>query len=140
MKENFEPKIIAFLCHWCASAGADLAGVRRLQYPANAVPIRIMCSGRMDPQFVLEAFAKGADGVLIAGCHPGECHYISGNYKTFKRIALLKKLIAQLGIDDRRLRLEWISASEEVKFVTVMREFVKELKELGALKLNKKGG
>lgn len=140
MKENFEPKIIAFLCHWCASAGADLAGVRRLQYPANTVPIRIMCSGRMDPQFVLEAFAKGADGVLIAGCHPGECHYISGNYKTFKRIALLKKLIAQLGIDDRRLRLEWISASEEVKFVTVMREFVKELKELGALKLNKKGG
>lgn len=132
MTEKFEPKIVAFLCQWCAYAGADLAGVTRLKYPANVVPIRVPCTGRIDPQFVLEAFSKGADGVFIGGCHtPTDCHYISGNYKALKRYLILKKLLEQMGIDPRRLRLEWVSASEGQKYAKVITEFTEEIKKIG---------
>ncbi len=126
-----EPRIVAFLCRWCSYAGADLAGTSRIKYPPNVVPIRVPCSGRVDPQWVLDAFEKGADGVLIGGCHPGDCHYVSGNYKARRRVALLKKLLTQLGIEPERLRLEWISATEGQRFARVVSDFVRELKELG---------
>ena len=128
---SFEPKIVAFLCNWCAYAGADMAGTSRLKYPANVVPIKVMCSGRVDPEFILDAFRKGADGVIIGGCHPGDCHYVSGNYRTMHRVAMLKKLLKEMGLNPKRLRLEWISATEGVKFSKVMKEFVEEIKELG---------
>ena len=130
MKE-FEPKIIAFLCKWCTYAGADLAGVSRLKFSPNAVPIRVMCSGRVDPSFVLDAFAKGADGVLVGGCHPGDCHYAQGNYKTLRRIKLLKMLLNDMGLEEERLRLEWISASEGNKFREVVNDMVIKIKEIG---------
>lgn len=129
--EEFEPKILGFLCNWCAYAGADLAGTSRLKYPPNVLPIRVMCSGRVDPTFVLEALEKGADGVLIAGCHPGDCHYQSGNYKTNRRIRLLKKLLEELAINPNRVRFEYVSASEGQKFASVVTEFVDELKKIG---------
>jgi F420-non-reducing hydrogenase iron-sulfur subunit len=129
--EEFEPNIVGFLCNWCSYAGADLAGTSRMKYPPNIKSIRVMCSGRVDPVFVLEAFKKGADGVLIAGCHPGDCHYQSGNYKTNRRIKLLKKLLEDLGIDSKRVRFEYVSASEGQKFAQVVTEFVDELKKLG---------
>ena len=128
---SFEPKIVAFLCNWCAYAGADMAGTSRIKYPANVVPIRVMCSGRVDPEFVLDAFEKGADGVFIGGCHPGDCHYVSGNYRTRKRVIMMKKLLEEMGINPARLRLEWVSATEGKKFATVIEEFVNEIKELG---------
>ena len=129
---QFEPTIISFLCNWCAYAGADLAGTSRLQYPPNIRIIRIMCSGRVDPIFILEAFKSGADGVLVAGCHPpSDCHYLSGNLEAQKRILLLKKILLQLGIEPERLRLEWISASESEKFAAVVRDMVMKLKRLG---------
>lgn len=131
MKKEFEPNIIGFLCNWCSYAGADLAGTSRLKYPPNIKSIRVMCSGRVDPIFILEALKKGADGVLVAGCHPGDCHYQSGNYKTNRRIKLLKKLLEELGIDPTRVRFEYISASEGQKFAQVVTEFVAELKKLG---------
>ncbi|MDH5459618.1 MAG: hydrogenase iron-sulfur subunit [Candidatus Bathyarchaeota archaeon] len=131
-KEDFEPKIIGFLCNWCAYAGADLAGVSRIQYPPNIRIIRVMCSGRIDPAFVLEAFKDGADGVLVAGCHlPSDCHYISGNFKALRRVTLLKRVLKEFGIKPERLRLEWISASEGDKFATVIKEMVGEIKTLG---------
>ena len=130
-KKEFEPNIIGFLCNWCSYAGADLAGTSRLTYPANLKSIRVMCSGRVEPAFVLEAFRKGIDGVLIAGCHPGDCHYQSGNYKTNRRVKLLKKLLEELGIDPRRVRFEYVSASEGQKFASVVTEFVAEIKKLG---------
>ncbi len=131
-KDGFEPKIIGFLCNWCSYAGADLAGVSRIQYPPNIRIIRVMCSGRIDPAFVLEAFKDGADGVLIAGCHlPSDCHYISGNFKALRRITLLKKALKGFGIEPERLRLEWISASEGDKFAAVVRDMVDEIKNLG---------
>ncbi len=131
-KDGFEPKIIGFLCNWCSYAGADLAGVSRIQYPPNIRIIRVMCSGRIDPVFVLEAFKDGADGVLIAGCHlPSDCHYISGNFKALRRITLLKKALKEFGIEPERLRLEWISASEGDKFAAVVRDMVGEIKSLG---------
>lgn len=131
-KNGFEPKIIGFLCNWCAYAGADLAGVSRIQYPPNIIIIRVMCSGRIDPAFILEAFKDGADGVLVAGCHlPSDCHYISGNFKAMRRINLLRKVLKQLGIEPERVRLEWISASEGDKFATVVRDMVSEIKKLG---------
>ena len=131
-KNGFEPKIIGFLCNWCAYAGADLAGVSRIQYPPNIRIIRVMCSGRMDPAFVLEAFKDGADGVLVAGCHlPSDCHYISGNFKALRRITLLKRVLEDFGIEPQRLRLEWISASEGDKFAAVVRDMVAEVKKLG---------
>ncbi|HDM23351.1 methyl-viologen-reducing hydrogenase subunit delta [archaeon] len=136
MAKRFEPKIVAFLCKWCASAGADLAGVSRLEYPPNIIPITVPCSGRIDPQFILQAFKEGADGVLVGGCHtPGDCHYINGNFKCFKRVTLLKKMLRQFGIDERRLRLEWISATEGKKFARVVKEFVEELRKLGPIKV-----
>jgi F420-non-reducing hydrogenase iron-sulfur subunit len=134
MSENdgFEPRIIGFLCNWCAYAGADLAGVSRIQYPPNIRIIRVMCSGRIDPAFVLEAFKDGADGVLVAGCHlPSDCHYISGNFKAMRRINLLKRVLKDFGIEPERLRLEWISASEGDKFAAVVRSMVEDLKKLG---------
>jgi F420-non-reducing hydrogenase iron-sulfur subunit len=131
-KNGFEPKIIGFLCNWCAYAGADLAGVSRIQYPPNIRIIRVMCSGRIDPAFVLEAFKDGADGVLVAGCHlPSDCHYISGNFKALRRITLLKKVLKGFGIEPERLRLEWISASEGDKFAAVVRDMVDEVKKSG---------
>ncbi|MDH5634845.1 MAG: hydrogenase iron-sulfur subunit [Candidatus Bathyarchaeota archaeon] len=137
---EFEPKIVGFLCNWCAYAGADLAGVSRMQYPPNVRIIRVMCSGRIDPAFVLEAFKDGADGVLVAGCHlPSDCHYLSGNFKALRRIFLLKKVLEQFGFEPERLRLEWVSASEGDRFATVIREMVKEVKELGPSPL-KNGG
>jgi F420-non-reducing hydrogenase iron-sulfur subunit len=109
---KFEPRIIGFFCNWCSYSGADLAGVTRLKAPANIRIIRTMCSGRVDPAFVLKAFELGADGVLLAGCYPGDCHYSEGNYKTMRRVAMLKPVLSSFGIDERRVRLEWISASE----------------------------
>ncbi|MCU0849870.1 MAG: hydrogenase iron-sulfur subunit [Candidatus Thermoplasmatota archaeon] len=131
MSEEFEPNILGFLCNWCSYAGADLAGTSRMKYPSNLKSIRVMCSGRVDPAFVLEALRKGVDGVLIAGCHPGDCHYQSGNYKTNRRIKLLKKLLEELGIDPRRVRFEYVSASEGQKFATIVTEFVAEIRKLG---------
>jgi F420-non-reducing hydrogenase iron-sulfur subunit len=129
---EFEPKIVGFLCNWCSYAGADLAGVSRFQYPPTLRIIRVMCSGRVHPSYILEAFKDGADGVLVAGCHPpNDCHYISGNLKAARRVAMLKKVLKQLGFDERRLRLEWISAAEGEKFARVITEFTRELKELG---------
>ncbi len=129
-----EPRIVAFLCRWCSYAGADLAGTSRIKYPPNIIPIRVPCSGRVDPAWVLRAFERGADGVFIGGCHPGDCHYVSGNYKARRRVTLLKKLLPQLGIDPQRLRLEWISATEGKRFAEVVTEFVEELKELGPMR------
>jgi F420-non-reducing hydrogenase iron-sulfur subunit len=131
MKEEFEPNIIGFLCNWCSYAGADLAGTSRIKYPPNIKSIRVMCSGRVDPVFILEALRKGADGVLVAGCHPGDCHYQSGNYKANRRMKLLKKLLEDMAIDPDRLRFEYISASEGVKFAQIATEFVNELKKMG---------
>lgn len=131
----FEPKIVCFLCTWCTSAGADLAGTSRLQYRPNGVNIRFMCSSRVDPEHVLWAFKEGADGVLIGGCHPGDCHYQDGNYRTQARVALLYRLLDDFGIDRARLRLEWISAAEGTKFARVMNEFTEELHSLGPIKL-----
>ncbi|MFP4588637.1 MAG: hydrogenase iron-sulfur subunit [Candidatus Bipolaricaulota bacterium] len=128
---DYEPKMIGFLCKWCSSAGADLAGVSRRQYPSNLVPITVNCSGRIDSSFVLQAFKDGADGVLVSGCHPGDCHYVSGNYKAGRRIALLKKVLEQFGVNPDRLRLEWVSATEGDKFAEVVTDFTEELKELG---------
>ncbi len=130
---TFKPKIVAFLCNWCAYAGADLAGTSRLRYPANIVPIRVMCSGRIDPEFILEAFERGADGVFVGGCHPGDCHYVSGNLRARRRVEILKKLLKEMGIDPKRLRLEWISASEGQKFAKTVQEFVNDVQGLHGL-------
>jgi F420-non-reducing hydrogenase iron-sulfur subunit len=131
-QKEFEPKIVGFLCNWCAYAGADLAGVSRIQYPPNIRIIRVMCSGRIDPVFILEALKNGADGVLVAGCHlPSDCHYLSGNFKALRRVTLLKKVLKEFGIEPERVRLEWVSASEGDKFATVVREMVEEIKKLG---------
>jgi len=131
MTKEFEPNVIGFLCNWCSYAGADLAGTSRMKYPPNIKSIRVMCSGRVDPVFVLEALRKGADGVLIGGCHPGDCHYQSGNYKANRRMKLLKKLLEEMAIDPGRLRFEYISASEGAKFAAVATEFVDQLKKMG---------
>ena len=130
MKE-FEPNIIGFLCNWCSYAGADLAGTSRIKYPPNIKSIRVMCSGRVDTVFILEALKKGADGVLVAGCHPGDCHYQSGNYKTNRRIKLLKKLLEEMGVEPQRVRFDYVSASEGHKFASVVTEYVDELKKMG---------
>jgi len=129
---SFEPRIVGFLCNWCSYAGADLAGVSRFQYPTNLRVIRVMCSGRVHPAHILEAFRSGADGVLVAGCHPpNDCHYISGNLKAKRRVTMLKKLMEQMGMDPDRLRLEWVSAAEGEKFARVVTEFTNMLKEKG---------
>lgn len=128
---EFEPKIIGFLCNWCSYAGADLAGVSRIQYPPNIRIIRVMCSGRVDPVIVLEMFASGADGVIVTGCHPGDCHYVAGNLYEERKIKMLKKLIALTGLELGRLRLEWVSAAEGQKFAQVVTEFTEQIRKLG---------
>ncbi len=130
-KEEFNPRIVAFLCNWCGYAGADLAGVSRFQYPATIRVIRIMCSGRVQPSFILEAFKDGADGVLVCGCHIGDCHYISGNEYAESRFKKTEKIIDMLGIDPRRVRLEWVSAAEGMKFANVVKHFTEQIRELG---------
>jgi F420-non-reducing hydrogenase iron-sulfur subunit len=132
----FEPKIIGFLCNWCSYTGADLAGVSRIKSAPNVRVVRTMCSGRVDPAFILKAFQLGADGVVVMGCHLGDCHYQEGNYKTVRRIPFLKRLIGQFGIDPRRLRLEWVSASEGDRFAHVVNTFTEEIRALGPLKLS----
>jgi F420-non-reducing hydrogenase iron-sulfur subunit len=131
MSVQFEPRIVGFLCNWCSYSGADLAGTSRLKYPPNIDIIRVMCSGRVDPQFVIKAFQKGADGVLICGCHPGDCHYAEGNYKAARRIPLLKKMLAQMGIEEERVRLDWVSASEGERFAHVVNEMTEQVRRLG---------
>ena len=132
-EKSFEPKIIGFLCQWCSYTGADLAGTSRMKYPSNINITRVMCSGRVDPTLVVKALAGGADGVLIAGCHPGDCHYSEGNYRAMRRYPLLLKLLDQFGIEQDRVRLEWISASEGEKFAKVVEDMTSSLKELGPL-------
>ncbi len=128
---SFEPRIIVFACNWCAYAAADLAGVSRMQYPANIRTIRTMCSGRFDPGFVLDAFEKGADGVMILGCHPGDCQYVEGNLKAEKRVAMTKNLLNSVGMDPERLQLRWVSASEGGKFVEDVKNFVNAITQKG---------
>jgi F420-non-reducing hydrogenase iron-sulfur subunit len=136
---GFEPKILAFCCNWCSYAGADLAGTSRYKYPANVLILRVLCSGRVDPGFVLKAFEKGMDGVLIAGCHIGDCHYISGNMKAEERVKMIRSLLKTIGIEDGRLRLEWVSASEGKRFAKVIEDFVDTLKELGPINIGGAG-
>jgi len=131
----WQPRIVAFFCNWCTYTAADLAGVSRMKYAHNVRIIRLMCSGRVDPQFILSAFSKGADGVLIGGCHPGDCHYVKGNYKALRRFRLLKRLLADMGIEEQRLRLEWISAAEGDKVKRVINEMVGQIQQLGPLGL-----
>ena len=133
MDESFEPRIVAFLCNWCSYAGADNAGIARMPSPANVLPIRVMCSGRVSPEMILRAFRAGADGVLVLGCHIGECHYTSGNHRTAKRIPLLRNLLGYVGINPDRLRLDWVSAAEAPKFARVTKEFVETVRTLGPL-------
>ncbi len=133
---NFEPKIVVFCCNWCSYAGVDLAGTSRMKIKPYFRVIRAMCSGRIEPTFVFQAFAQGADGVMIAGCHPGDCHYNSGNYKAMRRVMLLRNMLPQLGVEPERLRLEWISASEASKFRSAVNGFIDEVTELGPLTLN----
>jgi F420-non-reducing hydrogenase iron-sulfur subunit len=132
---EFKPKIVAFLCNWCSYTGADLAGTSRMEYKPNVRAIRVMCSGRIEPTFVLEAFVKGADGVLICGCHPGDCHYQEGNYRCLRRYTLLQKYIVQMGIDSARLKLEWISASEGKQFAELVNSFTETITDMGPCKI-----
>lgn len=127
----FEPNIIAFVCNWCTYAAADLAGTSRIQYPPNVKIVRLMCSGSVDPIFVMKALLEGVDGVLIGGCHPGDCHYISGNYKARRRIMILKTIVENTGIEPERIWLRWISASEGKQFAAIVKEMVEELKKIG---------
>ncbi|MDL1971320.1 MAG: hydrogenase iron-sulfur subunit [Candidatus Desulfofervidaceae bacterium] len=131
MAEEFEPIIIGFLCNWCSYAGADLAGTSRIQYPPNIRIIRVMCSGMVHPNLVIEALTKGADGVLVAGCHLGECHYLEGNKRALDRAEAIKLMLEDFGLEPERFRLEWISASEAEKFAKVVTEMTQQLKELG---------
>jgi F420-non-reducing hydrogenase iron-sulfur subunit len=133
---SWEPKIVGFLCNWCSYRGADLAGIARLHFAPNVRVIRVPCSTRVEPAFVLKAFRSGADGVLILGCHPGDCHYIEGNYKTMRRVPLLKKMLAQFGIEEERLRLSWVSASEGAKYASIVDDMTEKVRALGPLKLN----
>jgi F420-non-reducing hydrogenase iron-sulfur subunit len=135
MREGFEPRIVCFFCAWCTYLAADLAGTSRMKYAPNMRVVRIMCSGRVDPLFVLGAFAKGADGVLIGGCHPGDCHYQEGNYKALRRFHLLKRVLRGMGIEEDRFRLEWISASEADKLRDVMNDMAEKVRALGPLNL-----
>jgi F420-non-reducing hydrogenase iron-sulfur subunit len=132
---SWQPRIVAFFCNWCTYTAADLAGVSRLKYAPNVRVIRLMCSGRVDPQFILDALAKGADGVLIGGCHIGDCHYSEGNFKTLRRFQMLKRLLQDLGIEEKRVRVEWISASEGERVKTVINEMTEQVRTLGPLNL-----
>jgi len=130
---SWEPKIVGFLCNWCSYRGADLAGTARIKYAPNVRIIRVMCSARIEPAFILKAFQAGADGVMVLGCHPGDCHYQEGNYKTMRRMPLLQKLLAQMGIEGDRVRLEWVSASEGERFATLVNEITEKVRALGPL-------
>ena len=138
MIDEFDPYILGIFCNWCSYAGADAAGTSRMQRPANLRIIRVMCSGRVDGTFILEALANGADGILICGCHPGDCHYVEGNYKTERKIPIIKKLISQFGINPKRVNLQWISASEGVELTELVKKYVEEIKELGPNPMKKK--
>ena len=138
MSNDWEPRIVAFFCNWCTYTAADLAGVSRMKYAPNVRVIRLMCSGRVDPQFIADALAKGADAVLIGGCHPGDCHYVEGNYKMLRRFDLLKRMLTDMGVEQERVRLEWISAAEGEKVKTVINEMVATIKKLGPLGLPQK--
>ena len=133
LSTRFEPKIVGFLCKWCAYTGADLAGTSRIKYPPNITPIRVNCSGRVDPTLILKALASGADGVLIAGCHPGDCHYTNGNVKTMRRFKLLQKMLDQFGIEKERVRLEWVSASEADRYARIVESMTENIRALGPL-------
>jgi len=133
---SFEPKIVGFLCNWCSYRGADLAGTARMKCSPNVRTIRIMCSGRVQPDFILKAFQLGADGVLVLGCHPGDCHYAEGNYKLLRRMELLKKMLSQLGIEDERVRLDWVSASEGDRFISIVNDITEKVRTLGPFKQN----
>jgi F420-non-reducing hydrogenase iron-sulfur subunit len=132
---GFEPRIVGFLCNWCSYTGADLAGTSRIAYAPSIRVIRVMCSARVDPTFVLKCLADGADGVLVCGCHPGDCHYSEGNYKALRRMALLKKLVRDFGIEDERVRLEWVSASEGKRFAEIVDDMTSKVRELGPSKV-----
>jgi F420-non-reducing hydrogenase iron-sulfur subunit len=131
---QWEPKIVAFLCNWCSYAGADLAGTSRIQYPAGIRVIRVPCSGRIDPLFILASLQKGADGVLVSGCHPGECHYLTGNYSARRKFALLKNLLEHMGIEEGRVQFSWVSASEGLRFAKVVEEVTARVRALGPAK------
>jgi len=131
-----EPTIVSFLCNWCSYEGADKAGGARLNYPANIRIVRVMCSGRVDPELVIQALKEGASGVLILGCHPGDCHYKTGNYKALRRAYLLKKTLKQLGIEEERVRLDWVAAGEGERFAEIANEMVETMKNLGPLELS----
>ncbi|MCK4931861.1 MAG: hydrogenase iron-sulfur subunit [Candidatus Aminicenantes bacterium] len=131
MAEEFEPRIVAFLCKWCSSAGSDLAGVSRMEYPPNVIPIQVMCSGSVSPLYILSAFKKGADGVLVSGCHPGDCHYIKGNFYARRRIALVKGQLEFIGLEPERFQMSWVSAAEGLKYTEIIKDFVNTLKPLG---------
>jgi len=135
---SFEPKIVGFLCNWCSYAGADLAGTSRIHYPPNIRPIRVMCSARIDPTFVIRALKGGADGVLICGCHPGDCHYSEGNYKALRRFQLLKIVLAGFGVEEARVRLEWVSASEGQRFADVVADMTERIRDLGPCRIKTK--
>jgi F420-non-reducing hydrogenase iron-sulfur subunit len=139
MTDTFEPIIIGFTCNWCSYRAADLAGTARVKYPPNVRLIRLMCSGRLDPTFVLKAFSSGADGVMITGCHPGECHYIEQNYKALRRFLLLRRTLAQLGIEPERLRLVWASAAEGVYLAEEITRLTEEIRALGPLNWPSRG-
>lgn len=131
--ENFEPTIIAFVCNWCTYTAADLAGTSRKKYPENIRLIKVMCTGMVDPKYVLKAFLQGADAVLVSGCHPGDCHYINGNYKARRRMKLLHHVLENFGIDKKRLRLTWIGASDGIQFAETINTMVREIKAAGPL-------
>lgn len=133
MTESFEPRIVAFLCNWCSYAAADSAGVARMKSPPNVLPVRVMCSGRVSPEVVLRTFRSGADGVLVLGCHIGDCHYVSGNHRTAKRMPLVRKLLSYVGINPNRLRLEWVSSAEAPRYAQVTKEFVETIRALGPI-------
>ena len=131
MSEEFEPRIVGFLCNWCSYAGADLAGSSKLDMPPTLTPVKVMCSSRIEPEMIFNAFLRGADGVLIAGCHPGDCHYDKGNYYARRRFAVVKKILETLGLEAERVRLSWVSASEAPRYAEVVNEFTEKIKELG---------
>ncbi len=139
MDDTFQPKITGFLCSWCSYAGADMAGVSRMQYPVNIRVVRVMCSGRVNPLFVVKAFEHGADGVLVSGCHPGDCHYATGNYYTRRRFVALGRLLDFFGIDQRRLKLSWVSAAEGARFADIVTAMTAEIRDLGPLTFSAPG-
>jgi F420-non-reducing hydrogenase iron-sulfur subunit len=130
-RQPYEPRVVAFLCKWCSSAGSDLAGVSRIQYAANATPITIPCTGSVSPMYILSAFNKGADGVLVSGCHPGDCHYMEGNYLARRKLYLVQQLLQFIGLEPERFRMSWVSAAEGAKFAEVVDQFVGDLRALG---------